>query len=68
MALGLWKGVPVFGLPGNPVAAFVCTAIFGRPALSVLAGGAWEAPAGYTVPAAFEKNKRPGRRNTCGRA
>ena len=62
LALGLWKGVPVFGLPGNPVAAFVCTAIFGRPALSVLAGGAWEAPAGYTVPAAFEKNKRPGRR------
>ena len=62
LALGLWKGVPVFGLPGNPVAAFVCTAIFGRPALSVLAGGAWEAPAGYTVPAAFEKTKRPGRR------
>lgn len=62
LALGLWKGVPVFGLPGNPVAAFVCTLIFGRPALSVLAGGAWEAPAGYTVPAAFEKDKRPGRR------
>jgi molybdopterin molybdotransferase len=62
LALGLWKGVPIFGLPGNPVAAFVCTVIFGRPALSVLAGGPWEAPASYTVPAAFEKNKRPGRR------
>jgi len=62
LALGLWKGVPVFGLPGNPVAAFVCTVIFGRPALSVLAGGTWETPAGYTVPAAFEKNKRAGRR------
>jgi molybdopterin molybdotransferase len=62
LALGLWKGVPVFGLPGNPVAAFVCAVIFGRPALSVMAGGAWEAPAGYTVPAAFEKNKRAGRR------
>ena len=62
LALGLWRGVPVFGLPGNPVAAFVCTLIFGRPALSVLAGSAWEEPAGFTVPAAFEKNKRPGRR------
>ena len=62
LALGLWKGGPVFGLPGNPVAAFVCTVIFGRPALSVLAGGTWETPAGYTVPAAFEKNKRAGRR------
>ena len=62
LALGLWRGVPVFGLPGNPVAAFVCTLIFGRPALSVLAGAGWEEPAGYTVPAAFAKNKLPGRR------
>src|SRR5690606_14764220 len=53
LALGLWRGVPVFGLPGNPVAAFVCTLIFGRPALSALAGGAWEKPAGFMVPAAF---------------
>ncbi|MDX0654855.1 molybdopterin molybdenumtransferase MoeA [Sinorhizobium medicae] len=62
LALGLWRSVPVFGLPGNPVAAFVCTLIFGRPALSVLAGEGWEEPVGFTVPAAFEKNKRAGRR------
>src|SRR5690606_21763142 len=62
LALGLWRGVPVFGLPGNPVAAFVCTLIFGRPALSALAGGAWEKPSGFMVPAAFGKSKRPGRR------
>ncbi|MHA6644988.1 molybdopterin-binding protein [Mesorhizobium sp. A623] len=62
LALGLWQGVPVFGLPGNPVAAFVCTLIFGRPALSALAGAGWEEPAGFTVPAAFAKNKLPGRR------
>jgi molybdenum cofactor synthesis domain-containing protein len=62
LALGLWQGVPVFGLPGNPVAAFVCALIFGRPALSVLAGGVWEEPDGFTVPAAFDKNKRAGRR------
>lgn len=62
LALGLWRGVPVFGLPGNPVAAFVCTLIFGRPALSMLGGSGWEEPAGYMVPAAFRKNKLPGRR------
>nr|WP_323130793.1 molybdopterin-binding protein [Sinorhizobium medicae] len=62
LALGLWRGVPVFGLPGNPVAAFVCALIFGRPALSVLAGEGWDEPVGFTVPAAFEKNKRAGRR------
>ena len=62
LALGLWRGVPVFGLPGNPVAAFVCTLIFGRPALSVLAGGRWQEPTGFLVPAAFSKNKRAGRR------
>lgn len=61
LALGLWRGVPVFGLPGNPVAALVCTLIFARPALSVLAGGPWLEPAGFTVPAAFSKRKKPGR-------
>ncbi len=62
LALGFWKGVPVFGLPGNPVAALICALIFARPALSVMAGGNWLAPQGFTVPAAFEKNKKPGRR------
>ncbi len=62
LALGLWRGVPVFGLPGNPVAAFVCTLIFAEPAFRVLAGGAWRLPRGYTVPAAFSKSKKPGRR------
>lgn len=62
LALGFWKGVPVFGLPGNPVAALICALIFARPALSVMAGGNWLAPQGFTAPAAFEKNKKPGRR------
>ena len=62
LALGLWKGTPVFGLPGNPVAALVCTLIFARPALSVLAGGHWLEPQGFTVPAAFSKLKKAGRR------
>ncbi|NKW71688.1 bifunctional molybdopterin-guanine dinucleotide biosynthesis adaptor protein MobB/molybdopterin molybdotransferase MoeA [Rhodobacteraceae bacterium R_SAG10] len=62
LALGLWDGVPIFGLPGNPVAALICTLIFARPALFVLAGGSWQSPQGFTVPAAFEKRKKPGRR------
>lgn len=62
LALGVWGGVPVFGLPGNPVAALVCTLVFGRPALGVLGGEKWRTPAGFLVPAAFEKRKKPGRR------
>lgn len=62
LALGIWKGTPVFGLPGNPVAAMVCTLIFARPAMGVLAGTGWHSPQGFEVPAAFEKNKKQGRR------
>jgi len=62
LALGLWAGVPVFGLPGNPVAALVCTLVFARPAMAVLSGAAWRAPQGFDVPAGFAKSKKPGRR------
>ncbi|APE42631.1 molybdopterin molybdenumtransferase MoeA [Sulfitobacter alexandrii] len=62
LALGMWQGKPVFGLPGNPVAAMVCTLIFARPALAVLAGGNWSEPLGFDVPAAFSKRKKAGRR------
>jgi len=62
LALALWNGVPVFGLPGNPVAAFVCALVFGRPALSLMAGAGWREPLSLTVPAAFSKSKKPGRR------
>jgi molybdopterin molybdotransferase len=62
LALALWQGVPVFGLPGNPVAAFTCALVFGRPALSLLSGAGWRIPQGFTVPAAFSKRKKAGRR------
>ncbi|WP_209598764.1 gephyrin-like molybdotransferase Glp [Ruegeria sp. HKCCSP351] len=62
LALGLWSGTPVFGLPGNPVAALVCTLIFARPALGLMSGEGWIEPQGFEVPAAFEKRKKPGRR------
>lgn len=61
LALGMWFGTPVFGLPGNPVAAFVCALLFARPALCVLAGAPWSEPLGFPLIADFEKNKKPGR-------
>jgi molybdopterin molybdotransferase len=61
LALGQWGDVPVFGLPGNPVAAMVCTLIFARPAMALLAGENWPEPQGFAVPAAFSKRKKAGR-------
>jgi len=62
LALALWDGVPVIGLPGNPVAALVCALVFARPAIVRLGGGGWPAPRGFDVPAAFAKSKKAGRR------
>ncbi|MFV0513452.1 MAG: gephyrin-like molybdotransferase Glp [Jhaorihella sp.] len=62
LALALWAGKPVFGLPGNPVAAMVCTLVFAAPALALLSGQGWREPTGFDLPAAFEKRKKPGRR------
>lgn len=61
LALALWNGTPVFGLPGNPVAAMVCTHIFARPTCGVLSGQGWLIPPAIYVPAAFCKNKKHGR-------
>ena len=62
LALGMWGNTPVFGLPGNPVAAMVCTLIFARPAMALLSGADWTEPQGFDVPAAFAKSKKQGRR------
>ena len=62
LALAMWAGVPVFGLPGNPVAAMVCALVFARPAMGLMAGMDWAAPQGFDLPAAFVKRKKPGRR------
>jgi molybdopterin molybdotransferase len=61
LALAMWNNTPVFGLPGNPVAAMVCTLIFARPAMAQLAGAGWAEPVGYDVPAGFSKSKKAGR-------
>ena len=57
----MFQGTPVVGLPGNPVAAWVCTLRFAAPAMALLAGGHWFEPQGYWLPANFSKNKKPGR-------
>jgi molybdopterin molybdotransferase len=62
LALGLWKGIPIFGLPGNPVAALVCSLIFVKPSLGLLAGCNWIKPQSYLVPSGFDKEKKIGRR------
>ena len=62
LAMGMWGAMPIFGLPGNPVAAATCTMIFARPSFNVLAGGHWMTPHSYWVTANFAKRKKPGRR------
>jgi len=62
LALARWGGAPVFGLPGNPVAAFVCALIFARPALAALAGAGWPEAPRFRVPAAFSRRWPEGRR------
>jgi molybdopterin molybdotransferase len=62
VALGQIKGVPLIGLPGNPVAAALTFAILGRPLIRRLAGAVEETPATFRVRADFPYKKRPGRR------
>lgn len=63
VCFGQIGSTPVFGLPGNPVAAFVCFLLYVRPALIRLGGGEWHEPARFSVPAGFEiGTKKPDRR------
>ena len=52
----------VFGLPGNPVAAFICALIILRPSLGRIGGEkAWFKPFSFKAKANFVKHKRSGR-------
>ena len=62
VALGQIGGVPLIGLPGNPVAAALTFAILGRPLIQRLAGAAVSAPLTFPVAAGFGYRKKPGRR------
>jgi molybdopterin molybdotransferase len=62
MMFGQIGDCAVLGLPGNPVAVFVCFLIYVRPVLTRLAGGAWPEPRRFPLPAAFAQKKKVGRR------
>lgn len=62
VALGQVKGVPLVGLPGNPVAAALTFAILARPLILRLAGAVEPVPQTFPVTAAFAYKKRAGRR------
>jgi molybdopterin molybdotransferase len=62
MSFGQIGDSVVLGLPGNPVAVFVCFVIYVRPVLMRLAGGTWPEPHRFAVPAGFTQKKKVGRR------
>ena len=53
MMMGQIGGTPVFGLPGNPVAVFVCWLLYVYPSLLRLAGAPWREPEKIILPAGF---------------
>ncbi len=63
MAFGQIDDCVHMGLPGNPVAVFVCFLLYVRPVLVRLGGGNWPEPARYPLKAAFSvPKKKTGRR------
>lgn len=62
VALGQVGGVPLIGLPGNPVAVFVTFSVLARPLILKLGGAAAAPPRLFPVRAGFAYRKKPGRR------
>lgn len=62
MAVGQIAGAPVFALPGNPAAAWVCALLILSPCLSLLSHRGWFEPQGFQLPAAFRRTSPAGRR------
>ena len=62
LSLGMWNNMPIFCLPGNPVAAFVCSLIFFYPSMLLMGGAGWKEPLIFQVSSNFTKKKRSGRK------
>ncbi len=63
LAFGQLGDTVFLGLPGNPVAAFVCFLFYAQPMFAHLQGASWRAPNRFPMPAAFSiANKKPDRR------
>ncbi len=61
MAHGHIGGVPLFGLPGNPVSVFVTFLILVRPCLMAMQGQAWPQPVTRRIAAAFSRSPNTSR-------
>ena len=62
VALGQVNGVPLIGLPGNPVAVIVTFIVLARPLIARLGGALPRVPRLFPVRAGFSYRKKPGRR------
>ncbi len=63
MSFGQIGDTIFIGLPGNPVAAFVCMFLYGLPILQILGGQQWQPQQRFQVRAGFSiVNKKPDRR------
>lgn len=50
LIFGDWDGMPVIGVPGNPVSALVCAILYLKPALFAMQGHAAPTEANKTIP------------------
>jgi molybdopterin molybdotransferase len=63
MSFGQIGDCVVLGLPGNPVAVFVCFLLYVWPLLHRMGGAEWREPRRYRLPALFAfPGRKPGRR------
>lgn len=63
MSMGQIGNCVVIGLPGNPVAVFVCFLMYVWPMMRRLQGAPWPEPQRWKLPAVFDfEGRKPGRR------
>ena len=62
LAMGVVRGAPLIGLPGNPAAVYVTLAFFVRPVLAHLGGAKTTRLVPQPVRAGFSARKKSGRR------
>ena len=61
MAIAKYNKTLIFCLPGNPVAAYVCTQLLIKPAIEKISGSNFGEPFYVFLPSGFEHKKKIGR-------
>ena len=61
MAIAKLNKTLIFCLPGNPVAAYVCTQLLIKPAIEKISGSNFQKPFFVFLPSGFEHKKKKGR-------